>query len=131
MAKLFKFCVVGGINTLITLVIFYVLNKVIGLNYLLSSVVGYVIGMFNSYILNKRWTFRDKDKNLIPQFIRFSIVNILSLCINLLAMFILVDKLRLDSMLSQIIATGFSTISNYIGSRFLVFRYSRVKEQFG
>lgn len=131
MAKLFKFCVVGGINTLITLVIFYVLNKIIGLNYLLSSVVGYVIGMFNSYILNKRWTFKDKDKNLIPQFIRFSIVNTLSLCINLLAMFILVDKLRLDSMLSQIIATGFSTISNYIGSRFLVFRYSRVKEQFG
>lgn len=123
MIKLIKFCIVGGINTLITLFVFYILNKVLGINYLICSLIGYACGMFNSYILNKRWTFHDDNKKIIIQFIKFMIINTISLGINLLVMYILVDKLHLDSMLSQALATGFSTVSNYIGSRVLVFSH--------
>lgn len=121
MIRLIKFCIVGGINTLITLLTFYLLNKILGINYLVGSVIGYIAGMCNSYILNKRWTFHDKDDRVALQFIKFIIVNSMSLGINLLIMYILVDRLSLDSMLSQVLATGFSTISNYVGSKLLVF----------
>lgn len=121
MIRLMKFCIVGGINTLITLLVFYLLNKILGINYLVSSVIGYIGGMCNSYILNKRWTFHDKDEKVALQFIKFIIVNSISLGINLLIMYISVDILHLDSMLSQVLATGFSTISNYVGSKLLVF----------
>lgn len=123
MIKLIKFCIVGGINTLITLLIFYLLNKLLGMHYLISSTIGYIFGMINSYYLNKIWTFHDKDTRIALQFIKFIVVNVTSLSINILVMYILVDELKIDSMISQIIATGFSTISNYIGSRLLVFRY--------
>ena len=124
MIKIIKFCIVGGINTLITLILFYILNKILGVNYIFSTVIGYLIGMINSYILNKKWTFHDDDKRVVFQFVKFAVVNSISLGINLLIMYIFVDKLHMDSMLSQICATGFTTLSNFIGSKVVVFRYS-------
>lgn len=52
---------------------------------------------------------------------KFVIVNSVSLGVNLLAMYVLVGRLHYDSMISQIIATGFSIISNYAGNRLWVF----------
>ena len=129
MVKLVKFFIVGGINTLISLLTFYVLNKILGINYILSSVISYAFGMINSYFLNKRWTFNDKDKKIILQLMKFIAVNGISLSINVLAMYILVDRIHIDSMGAQVIATGFSTILNYLGSRALVFSISKENEQ--
>jgi putative flippase GtrA len=128
MIRIIKFCIVGGINTTITLSAFYLLNKIIGVNYAASTVISYSLGIINSYILNKHWTFQDLDKKVFFQLLRFITINLVSLGINLLIMYILVDKLYLDSMLSQILATGFSTVSNFLGSRILVFRYAGEKQ---
>lgn len=126
MIRFMKFCLVGGSNTLITLLTFYILNTILNVNYILSSMLGYCLGMMNSFILNKRWTFYDSEKRILPQFIRFAAVNSVSLGVNLLVMYTLVGKLSLDRMLSQIIATGFSIVSNYVGSRLWVFRDLKV-----
>ncbi|ADK16913.1 MULTISPECIES: GtrA family protein [Clostridium] len=121
MIKLIKFCIVGVANTTITLLSFYLFNKILLINYLLSTVVSYSIGMLNSYILNKEWTFCDKDKRIVLQLIEFTMVNGVSLSLNLIIMHLLVSKLYVDTFLSQVFATGFSIISNYIGSKFIVF----------
>lgn len=121
MIKLIKFFIVGGINTLISLIVFYLFNKVLGINHMISSVIGYGSGMANSYILNKKWTFKDNDNKIFIQLMKFIAVNGISLGVNLFAMYMLVDLSHCDSMLSQIIATAFSTITNYIGSRLIVF----------
>jgi len=117
-----KFCLVGGTNTFLTLLTFYILNTVLGINYILSSTLGYCVGMVNSYVLNKRWTFYDSDKVILNQFVKFVTVNSMSLSINLLVMYTLSGKLHWDNMIAQITATSFSIISNYIGSKFWVFR---------
>ncbi|OAA90853.1 GtrA family protein [Clostridium coskatii] len=122
MIKLIKFCIVGAANTTITLLSFYLFNKILLINYLLSTVVSYSIGMLNSYILNKEWTFCDKDKRIVLQLIEFTMVNVVSLSLNLIIMHLLVSKLYVDTFLSQVFATGFSIISNYIGSKLIVFR---------
>jgi Predicted membrane protein len=122
MIKLIKFCIVGAANTLITLFFFYLFNKVLLINYMISTIVSYLIGMLNSYILNKQWTFYDKDKRILIQLIKFIAVNGISLVVNLIIMHFLVSKLYIDAFLSQIFATGFSTISNYLGSKLIVFR---------
>lgn len=126
MIRFMKFCLVGGSNTLITLLTFYMLNTVLNIDYMLSSIVGYCLGMLNSFILNKKWTFYDSETRILPQFIKFTVINSMSLGINLLVMYILVGKLNFNHMLSQIIATGFSIISNYFGSKLWVFRGLKV-----
>ena len=53
-----KFGVVGAGNTLLTLVIIWVMTKIAGCSDLLSNFTGYSIGIISSYIFNKQWTFK-------------------------------------------------------------------------
>jgi putative flippase GtrA len=128
MKKFIKFCFVGISNTAVTFCTFYILSEIFALNYLFSSFIGYVLGVVNSFILNKTWTFHDKNSRFILQFIRFSIVNTISLGINLTIMYVCVEKFFISSIMAQVIATGFTTIVNYLGSRALVFGLNNFNE---
>ncbi len=57
-----RFGIVGVLNTGITLAVIFVLMKVLGVHYALSNVIGYLLGSLNSFMLNKKWTFRSKGK---------------------------------------------------------------------
>ena len=62
--QLLKYCVIGVLNTLITLVVFYVLNTKMGLAYGISNVVGYIFGVINSFLWNRNWVFKIKQNFL-------------------------------------------------------------------
>ena len=56
--KFFKFVFVGIINTIVSLVIMFLLYNVAHLNYWLSSACNYFVISVQSFFLNKYFTFR-------------------------------------------------------------------------
>lgn len=52
-----KYCLVGVLNTLVTLGVIFVSKSIIGLNPYLSNAMGYVAGVINSFLWNKNWVF--------------------------------------------------------------------------
>ena len=56
--QLLKYGVIGVMNTLITLVSFYLLNTKLGVPYGPSNIIGYVLGVINSFIWNRSWVFK-------------------------------------------------------------------------
>ena len=57
--QLFKYGVIGVMNTLITVVSFYLLNTWAGVPYGAANIVGYVLGVINSFIWNRQWVFKN------------------------------------------------------------------------
>ncbi len=55
--QLLKYGVIGVSNTLITLVVFYVINTLMGLDYAVANTVGYILGLINSFVWNRTWVF--------------------------------------------------------------------------
>jgi putative flippase GtrA len=55
-----RFGLVGVLNTGLTLAVIFALMKVLRVHYALSNVIGYLLGFLNSFVLNKKWTFRSK-----------------------------------------------------------------------
>lgn len=53
-----KYCTVGALNTLLTLGVIFVCKSVLGVNPYVSNALGYVAGLINSFMWNKRWVFR-------------------------------------------------------------------------
>src|SRR5438105_14935645 len=53
-----KFGIVGVSNTLLTFAVYTVLLKGFGVWYLAASAIGFGVGTVNSFLLNRRWTFR-------------------------------------------------------------------------
>ena len=56
--QLLKYGVIGVSNTLITLVVFYVINTLMGLDYAVANTLGYILGLINSLVWNRTWVFR-------------------------------------------------------------------------
>lgn len=54
-----KYGVVGLSNTLITMIVIWVMMKLFGCREGLSNLTGYVAGILNSFIWNKQWTFKE------------------------------------------------------------------------
>jgi len=56
--QLMKYGVIGVMNTLITVISFYLLNTKLNVPYGIANTIGYVLGVINSFIWNRQWVFK-------------------------------------------------------------------------
>jgi putative flippase GtrA len=117
---LWRFCLVGAGNTFVDFIVFFLLIS-FGVSALLAQVCSYTAGVVNSYVWNRIWTFRVKRKASIGEFLRFLIVNVLSLAVTLLLLFLCRDVGHWPLFAGKLIATFGGIAVNFAGSRFWVF----------
>lgn len=118
-SSLIKFCMVGVINTLISLVI-YSCGLYIGLHYMVASAIGYVGGIINGYILSSKFVFEQKLEG--KKGFKFVLIYLSSLCINLMIIGILVEQLGMNKIVAQIATTLFNVVYNYLLNKIWTFR---------
>jgi putative flippase GtrA len=134
-----KFIVVGAVNFLVDYGILTLLNVVLGWPLVLSNIISYSCGVINSFLFNRYWTFkmklkffnsysmRLKNRTIHPVFIsfdflKFIFVNLASLGVNTLAVYILGDLYGLPTIYAKLVATVFSFVVNFAGNKLLVFK---------
>lgn len=59
--QLLKYGIIGISNTLITLIVFYLINTICGISENIANVLGYILGLINSFIWNRNWVFKTKN----------------------------------------------------------------------
>lgn len=129
--SLFKFGIVGCINTGVDFGVFTLLWDVLGVNYIISQAAGYTAGILNSFLMNKYWTFAAGNSKIHTsvQFVRFVAVNAISLGISLLGMKLLNTLPGMNMYVAKITVTVVVQAVNYLGYRLWVFRgVSRSRE---
>lgn len=120
MVRFLKFGIVGVMNTLITFAS-YSLLVYLGVNYMVSNVIGYALGILNSYFWNKGWVFKKKDADS-KTVMKFIVVNLITLGFNTGFLYILVDNLYVNKYLAQIGATALGLIINYTLNKIWTFK---------
>lgn len=118
---LIKFGLVGVLNTVVDLAVFMLLTA-IGAAYLPAQIVSYGCGVLNSYIFNKKWTFRSGGAKDAGEISRFLLVNLGSLAVASVLLEWLYGIAELPLFVSKLIATLAGVLINYAGSRYWVFR---------
>ena len=129
-----KFLLVGVLNTGID---FGVLNLLMfstgitsGIYYSVFKAISFICGVTNSYIWNKRWTFK-KGKSLEKkEFSKFFIISLMSFGVNICVASILVNIIGpiggispyVWANISALAAAGFTTLINFFGYKYLVFK---------
>ncbi len=116
-----KFGVVGVSNTLITLAVYTVLLKVLGVWYLAASAIGFVVGAVNGFLLNRRWTFREHVGDALTP-VRWGIVQTCGLGVNEGLLYVFVHDARLDKLIAQVCATAVVTVTTFFANRAWTFR---------
>lgn len=60
--RFIKYCTVGVLNTLLTLGVIFACKSLLGFNPYVSNVLGYIAGVINSFLWNKKWVFNSDGK---------------------------------------------------------------------
>lgn len=116
-----KFCATGGLNTLIDFTVTTVLNRFLFVNIYIAKPIGYLLSMVNSFIVNKKWTFKT-EKNTKKEFLKFSLVNLCMLGASLVLISVFKNTLQLSDFWSNVCATAIVSTMNFIISNFWVFK---------
>lgn len=122
--RFIKFTGVGAIGTAAhyATLIFFV--QIIGLNVILSSSVGAIVGACVNYILNYKFTFQS-NKNHHETIKKFFTIAFIGFILNGLLMSLLAEQLSIYYLLAQIITTGTVLIWNFIGNQFWTFKIGK------
>ena len=117
--QLLRFLVGGG-SAVITDFLMYQFLLRLGLNIDVSKAISFICGSIVGFIINKWWTFESKQFSK-GEVLRYIILYTITATINAL-----VNRLTLWlfhwELFAFLCATGVSTILNFIGQKFFVFR---------
>ncbi|MEK7642537.1 MAG: glycosyltransferase [Patescibacteria group bacterium] len=120
---LLRYLVAGIIAASTNIGLLYIFTDIFKIWYLYSSLLSFVIAVVLSFILQKFWTFNDRETEKVHhQFGRFLGVAILGIGINTVCMYILVDILSIWYIFAQIITGAIIAIFNFLMYKFFIFR---------
>lgn len=114
-----KFCIVGASNTIISLIIYWILLK-FDIYYLVASTIAYMAGILNGYLLSSKYVF--KTTKSIQTIFKFFVVYGTSLLINLFLLYVLVDIVGINKMIAQVMTIVVNTLFNYFVNKIWTFK---------
>ena len=110
----------GGCTTLINILTFWLL-RVLKVGVYASNVVAWIISVLFAFITNKLFVFESKG-NTIKQGVSFFAFRIISLLFDMGIMYLLIDVLNINDLLSKVIANIVVIIINYVFSKVFIFK---------
>ena len=122
MKRLIKFCSVGVVNTAVDYLSFALLSQLFGVDKYLSQVAAFMIATLNSYLLNRRFTFKSQAKLFGIKLLLFYILNIITMGISVLSLYVLCDIVGMNELIAKIPIMPITFAVNYLGNRLVIFR---------
>lgn len=116
--QIIKFCITGGMCTVIDFGVLFVLTEQIGLSYVISNIISVSLSTIINYILSKVVVF--KFSNTLKNFLVFIILSIIGLLINEGIIVLCVDLLIVNYKVGKVLATGVVMCFNYLTRKYLL-----------
>ena len=114
----FKYCIVGTIGGIIELGLFYLLNDIISINYLIANVLTFIVTVTILYFLNRRFVYQSTSENT-NDFTIFYGSRILGLVIDSVVLTICLKIFKITSLISKFIASSSTTYVNYCVGKYI------------
>lgn len=120
-----SYVVFGAFTTLINIVFYMVCYNTFGIPNLISNTIAWVAAVLFAYVVNKLFVFRSHNETFrqaLREFGLFIGARVLSLGIDQVGMYLLVDVLVLSSGWSKVGMNVIVLVLNYIFSKLFIFR---------
>ena len=111
-----------GVLTTIVSILSYALFRFFNINYIISNILSWIISVTFAFITNKIYVFKSKENKILNEAIKFYLSRITSLLIELIIMYLAVDILNINDMISKIIVQFIVIVLNYVFSKIFVFK---------
>ncbi len=143
--QVIKFIIAGAAGAIVELLLFYVLNALLGMHYLVANFVALTVALWLNYVISFRWVFITGRYSRQKEIMAFAAVSIGVLVLNQLLMWFTVDVLgaarffdeltdqlapdflqRLlrneGLVLTKVMVIGLVAVINFVAKKYLVFK---------
>ena len=117
--EILKFLVGGGTAVVVDFLT-YKIFMIIGIERTIAKTLSFICGSIVGFIINKYWTFKS-PKFQIKEILKYTVLYILTAFINSQVNTYTLVLLGRE-IFAFLCATGVSTILNFLGQKFLIFR---------
>lgn len=115
----------GVLTTVINIFCYYICFSKLRLNNTFSNSIAWLVAVLVAFYTNKKWVYESRlfNKNIvIYEFLAFIGSRITTGLLDIICMYVLVDKLNLNPINAKIFVNIIVIILNYIAGKYLVFR---------
>ncbi len=81
----------------------YILTEFVGIYYVISAGIASAIGAIVGFLLQRNWAFKQTEKNWQWQAIKYGLVSLLILFLNVVGIYLFTEMLAFQYMISKII----------------------------
>lgn len=118
----FKYCIVWISSTLVDIWSLFILVDLLNINLYFSVVISFLLAVINGFSWNKFWTFEDSSKKIKTQFVKFLIISLIWLLITLWLMYLFVDILKINYLISKALTSIIVLFWNYFWNKVWTFK---------
>lgn len=114
----------GVLTTLINIISFALLDKT-GLNVYFSNFLAWFFSVIFAFVTNKLFVFNSKDftfKVFFKELVSFFFFRIVSLGIDMAGMYVCLEAIKLNKLISKIVVNVIVIIANYVFSKLFIFK---------
>lgn len=121
--ELINYFVVGVLTTIVSIGSYWLFRFAIS-NYIVLSIISWILSVTFAYFTNRAFVFESKEKDMIKEVSKFVSCRLFSLGLEIVLMALFVSIMHINDMVSKIILQFVVLITNYLLSKLFVFRKS-------
>lgn len=122
--ELLAYGIIGVSTTLLNFLLYYVMTRVLNIDYMVANVMAYLIALIYAFFTNKYIVFVSKSVSkavIFHETISFFGMRLIAGILDSFLMYIGVDVLTINDSLTKIVVTLLIIIINYFVSKYMVF----------
>jgi dolichol-phosphate mannosyltransferase len=118
------FGIVGGLGTIVNLLMLYLGIEFLGFVELIASIVAIEISIIHNFFLNNFWTFKKRKhkKNFLERFLWFQFGSLATMSINAIVFYIGFSLLGIHYLIAQLIGIIIAFLLNFLLSSKIIFK---------
>ena len=118
--ELILYGIIGCISSGLDFTIFTLLTK-LGLYYVIANICSVLVGIITSFILNRKYNFKVKDKT-IRRFTIFLTVGLMGLVLSTVILWLLYTRMGMNELTSKLISIAGVVIVQFLLNKYITFR---------
>lgn len=120
--EIIKYLIFGVLTTVVSIASYAIFTRICHIDIYISNILSWIVSVTFAFITNKIYVFKSKNKKLLTEAVKFYISRVASLVIELIIMYLLVNIIHINDMISKVIVQVIVIILNYVFSKIFVFK---------
>ena len=119
--KFIKYCLIGISGATLDFLLYTFLVKYFTMHYLIANAISVTVGITNNFFLNAFFNFKITDR-LFVRFLSFYSVGILGLVISEVLLFVFIENIGLNSIISKLVTIFIITLIQFFLNKTFTFK---------